>query len=113
MAIYINARIQPKRYRQEELEIKITSIKLLTEVKDTLVSKLTLQLELDELNDTMVADLSALIKNNPGSSLLYFQITSLDSNMKVQLFSRPSRIEVNKHLIDYLEDDLNINFKIN
>jgi DNA polymerase-3 subunit alpha len=113
MAIYINARIQPKRYRQEELEIKITSIKLLTEVKDTLVSKLTLQLELNELNDTMVADLSALIKNNPGSSLLYFQITSLDSNMKVQLFSRPSRIEVNKHLIDYLEDDLNINFKIN
>jgi len=113
MAVYINARIQPKRYRPEELEIKINSIKLLSEVKDILVSKLTLQIELDELSDIMVADLSALIKNNPGSSLLYFQITSLDSNMKIQLFARPARVEVNKHLIDYLEDDLDIKFKIN
>jgi DNA polymerase-3 subunit alpha len=113
MAIYISARVQPKRYRENELEVKIQSIKLLTEVKDTLISKLTLQINLNELDDTMVTDLSALIKNNPGNTLLYFQITSIDANMKVQLFSRPSRVEVNKHLIDYLEDYLNINFKIN
>lgn len=113
LSVYIEAKVQPKRYRQEELEVKITSISLLSEMKDKLVSKITLQIPLSELDDTTVAELSALVKNNSGNSLLYFQIIGEETHMNIQLFSRPARIQVNKHLIDYLKDNLFIAFKIN
>ncbi len=113
LSIYVTARIQPKRFRQEELEIKVSSINLLSEVKDKLVTKITLQLPITELDDTMVSELSALMKNNSGHSLLYFHIIGEASNMHVQLFSRPSKIQVNKHLIDILKNNLQVEFKIN
>ena len=113
LAVYVTAKIQPKRYRPEELEIKINSMSFLSDVKDKLISKITIQIPLFEINETTVAELSALLKNNSGNSLLYFQIIGEDAHMNVQLFSRPMRIEVNKHVIDYLKNNLSINFKIN
>jgi DNA polymerase-3 subunit alpha len=93
--------------------VKINTINLLSEVKEKLVSKITLQIPLSKLNDTTVTELSALMKNNSGNSLLYFQIIGEERHMNIQLFSRPTRIRVNKHLVDMLRDDLNIDFKIN
>jgi DNA polymerase-3 subunit alpha len=113
LSIYIEARIQPKRYRQEEMEIKISTINMLSEVKDKLVSKITLQIPLNVLNNTTVTELSALTKNNIGNSLLYFHIIGEEPNMNIKLFSRSAKIQVNKKLIDYLKDDLQIDFKIN
>ncbi len=114
LSLYIRAKVQSKKFRQDELEVKISSIQLLTEVKDKLVSKITLQIPLDELNDTMVTELSALAKNNLGNSLLYFNITGGGPrHMNVQLFSRPTKVHVNRHFIDYLKDNLLIEFKIN
>ena len=113
LSIYIQARVQPKRYRQEELEVKITSINLLSEVKDKLVSKITLQIPISEINDTTVAELSALAKNNSGNALLYFNIIDEESRRSLKLFSRSSRIQVNKKFIDYLKDNLYIDFEIN
>jgi DNA polymerase-3 subunit alpha len=113
LSVYIQAKVQPKRYREDEMEVKISSINLLSEMKDKLVSKITLQIPLSELTDTTVAELSALVKNNSGNSLLYFQIIGEEYHMHLQLFSRPARIKVNKHFIDYLKNNLLIDFKIN
>jgi len=113
LSVYIAGKVQSRRYRENELEVKITSISLLSEVKDKLVSKITIQLPLTKLNDTTVAELSALMKNNSGNSLLYFQIIGEERHMNIQLFSRPAKIRVNKHLIDTLRDELDIDFKIN
>ena len=113
LSVYIQAKVQPKRFRQEELEVKISSIGLLSEMREKLVSKITLQIPLTELDETTVTELSALVKNNSGNSLLYFQIIGEESHMHIELFSRPARIQVNRHFIDYLRDNLLIDFKIN
>lgn len=113
LSIYVSGKVQPKRYREGEMEVKITAISLLSEVKDKLVSKITLQIPLSEIDDTSVAELSALIKNNSGNSLLYFQIIGEEPHMKIQLFSRPAKIKVNKRFIDYLKNNLSIDFTIN
>lgn len=113
LALYIQAKVQPKRFRPDELEVKISSINLLSEMKDKLVNKITLQIPLTELDDTVVTELSALVKNNYGNSLLYFNIIGEESHMNIQLSSRSTKIQVNKRFIDYLKDNLLIDFKIN
>ncbi|MDR0422382.1 MAG: DNA polymerase III subunit alpha [Proteiniphilum sp.] len=113
LSVHIEGKVQPRPYRQEEKMIKITSIRLLSEVKDKLISKITLQIPLSEIDDTSVAELSALVKNNSGKSLLYFQIIGEEPHMKVQLLSRPAKIQVNKRFIDYLKNNLSVDFTIN
>ncbi len=113
LALYIQAKVQPKRYREGEMEVKIGSISLLSEMKDKLVKKITLQIPLSELNDTTVTELSALAKNNSGNSLLYFHVYDEEPHMSIELFSRSTKIQVNKNFIDYLTNNLLIDFKIN
>ena len=95
------------------LEIKVTSINLLSEMKDKLVKKITLQIPIMDLNKQMVSELSALIKNNSGDSLLYFKIIGETSRMNIDLFSRATKIGVNRNVINYLKDVLSIDFSIN
>src|SRR5690554_5847838 len=113
LSIYISGRVQPKRYRQDELEVKISSINLLSEIKDKLVSKITLQIPLSELNDNTVAELSALVKNNSGNSLLYFNVVGEETGGSIRLFSRQEKVKVDKMLIDHLTNNLDIEFTIN
>ncbi|MDR0331874.1 MAG: DNA polymerase III subunit alpha, partial [Dysgonamonadaceae bacterium] len=110
LSIYITARVQPRQWGTGEIELKISSMNLLSDVKDKLVDKITLQIPITELNDTTVNEISAMVKNNSGNALLYFNIIGEES--RIQLFSRQSKIQVNKHFIDNLIEN-NIDFKIN
>jgi DNA polymerase-3 subunit alpha len=71
----MKARCQPKQWRQEELELKITSMELLPDVKERLIDKITITIPLPELNKQMIADLSVLTKEHPGNTELYFKVT--------------------------------------
>ena len=113
LSIYIEAKVQPKRYRQDELEVKISTINLLSEVKEKLVSKITLQIPLSELSDNTVSELSALVKNNSGNSLLYFHVIDEEVGTSVRLFSRQDRVQVNQRFVDHLTNNLQIDFTIN
>lgn len=111
--VYVKARVQGRRFNENQLELKIISIQLLPDVKDQVIEKITITLPIHEMNAQMVEELSTLTKNNVGNSLLYFEIVDGERNMKVELFARGLKINIRKELIDYLEENENIVFKVN
>ena len=111
--VYVKARVQGRRFNENQLELKIVSIQLLPDVKDQVIEKITITLPIHEMNAQMVEELSTLTKNNVGNSLLYFEIVDGERNMKVELFARGLKINIRKELIDYLEENENIVFKVN
>lgn len=111
--LFVKGKIQGRRFNENQLELKINSIQLLPDVKDRVIEKITITLPLHELNAQMVDELSTLTKNNEGNTLLYFEVVDGERNMKVQLFARGFKINIRKELIDYLEENENIFFKIN
>ena len=111
--VYLKGRIQEGRFDPNRLELKILSIQLLPDVKDKLIEKITITLPLHDMNTQMVEELSTLTKNNPGNSLLYFQVVDGERNMKVDLFSRSLKIEIKQELIDYLTENDNLVFRVN
>lgn len=112
LSILFKAKVQPSRYG-DRVELKINSIQQLSEAQNSLVEKIRITLPLHDLDGQMIEELSILIKNNPGNSLLYFEVVDGERNMKVQLFSRGTKIAIKKELIEYLESDENIFFRIN
>lgn len=111
--VYVQGRVQPRRYDQNQYELKINSIQLLPDVKDRLIEKITIKLPIHELNTQMIEELSTLIKGHEGGSLLYFEVVDGERNMKVDLFARGMKINVRRELIDYLDTNENIVFEIN
>ena len=98
---------------KDELEVKITSMELLPDVKEKLISKITILIPLSVLNQALVTELAALMKGNPGTTELYFKVSDPDSKTVVDMISRPVKLSVGRELISYLNDRPELEFRIN
>ena len=112
--LFIKARCQPKQWRKDELELKITSMELLPDVKEELVEKMTICIPLSALDSTMIMELSALIKQRPGTTELYFKVIDEDMNhQSLDFIARPIKLSVGKELLNYLNSRPELRFMIN
>jgi DNA polymerase-3 subunit alpha len=112
MYLMIKGMFTPSQYNPSKINFKITSIHPLNDIKQYLVEKITITLPLYQLDEQVIADLSSLIKNSPGSSVLYFKIEDAEKNLSVSLATENDKFTVNKNMVQYLEDK-KIEFKIN
>ncbi len=71
--LYIKAVVQPRRWKEAELDFKINSIQLLQDVKDSLIHSISISIPIGDLNEEVISELSALMKSNPGKTQLFFQ----------------------------------------
>lgn len=113
MFLYMHGKCQPKKWKQEEWEVKINQIELLPEVKEKVVEKLTITAPLSAITDEMILELSVLIKEHPGNAELGFFIQDEDGQMYVNLLSHTIKVSVGKELINYLKSQPMLDYKIN
>ena len=111
--LYMKARCQPKRFKPEELELKITSIELLPDVKDKLLEKLTITVPLDALDKTLVMELSELTQKSPGKTELCFNIVDNGTKQAIGLKSTNTKISVSRELISFINQHEELEFRIN
>ena len=111
--LYMKARCQPKRFKPEELELKITSIELLPDVKDQLLEKLTITVPLEALDKTMVMELSELTQKSPGKTELCFNIVDNGTKQAIGLKSTNTKISVSRELISFINQHEELEFRIN
>ena len=105
--------MEPRKYNENVLDFRIASIKLLQDEKDSLIDNISITLPIHDLDEQTVNELTTIIHNNPGNSLLYFKVVDGNNNISLNLFSRSVRLNVTKELVDYLTENENIDFKIN
>ena len=111
--LYMKARCQPKRFKPEELELKITSIELLPDVKDQLLQKFTITVPLEALDKTMVMELSELTQKSPGKTELCFNIVDNGTKQAIGLKSTNTKISVSRELISFINQHEELEFRIN
>lgn len=113
MYLLITARVEPRRWNENELDFNIGSIRLLQDEKDKLIEKISITLPIHDLDEPTINELSVLIKNNPGQSLLYFRVIDGEHNISQNFFSQNIRLNVTRNLVEFLQENENIDFKIN
>lgn len=113
MYLLITARVEPRRWKEDELDFRIGTIRLLQDEKDKLIEKISITLPIHDLDEPTINELSVLIKNNPGHSLLYFRVVDGEHNISLNLFSQNIRLNVTHELVDFLQMNETMDFKIN
>ena len=112
MYLLIKARVED-RYNSGRLSLSIGAIQLLQEEKDRLIEKISITVPIHDLDEPTINELSTLIKNNPGQSLLYFKVVDGEHNVIQNFFSQNIRLNVTRNLVEFLQTNENMDFKIN
>ena len=113
MYLLITARVEPSRWDPKKLDFRIGSIRLLQDEKDKLIEHIHITVPIHGLDEPTINELSALIKRNPGNTLLYFKVVDSEHNITLNMFSPKIKLQVTQDLVDFLKGNENIDFKIN
>ena len=109
--VYVTAKAQ-RRYRDSNFyELRIADIQYMQTVKDKSIDKITILINSDAIDSTMVSDLVAAVENSPGKSSLYFQIHDTEGNF--QLRSKARKVELSHQLMQFLDQAEGMTYTIN
>ena len=95
MYLLISGKMEARKYNDKIFDFRISSIKLLPNEKDKLIENIRITVPIHDLDEPMINELSTLIKNNPGNSLLYFRVVDGSNNIALNLFSQNVRLKIN------------------
>jgi len=112
ISLFIKAKIIPGKWDPTKYNIQIKTIELLSEVKDSLINKITLNIPIENLTEEFVQDLAEITQEHPGNTELHFNIIGSDS-MRASLLSKTIQISVQNKLLEFISKDENMSFKIN
>lgn len=113
--LYVKARCQSSPWDESRLEIKVTSMELLINVKDELLKKITIALPLSAINSELTNELSTVVREHQGGAELHFKVVDDfdEYNRSLTFISRPLKVSINKSLVDFLESRPELSFQIN
>ena len=111
--VYITARVSPKQWRPEEWEVRIGKIEFLPDVKDNILKSITINVDLDELTTDNVARLTELLHEEDGPTEVFINVVDKTRSMQVTLQSMKCHLTVKHQLINYLDHEPALSFKIN
>ena len=112
--LFIKAKFVPYKYNPEKTDFVINSIELLQDVKDSVISSLTVSMPLSELDREFVSDIDTLTQKEGKTTLRFiFNDLSDPENSRLSLTSGSRKISVTTELIDYLKskDSISLSFK--
>ncbi len=111
-SLFVKAKVQPRQFNQAIMDLRVLSVDLLSDVKDEVVERITIDVPLDCLTSNLVEDLAEIVRESPGKSELRFHVHA-PNNLSARLLSRSVHVSMQKRLVNYLNDHSEISYKIN
>jgi len=111
--LYLSGIVQ-NRWNSEELELKITNIDHLSEIRDKMTKGLELKVRLEDVNAMIVNEIERLAEANPGKCLFKLSLLGAYENRAINLdmLSRKFTIDPSDQLMKELQSMDEISFKV-
>lgn len=103
--LFVRGKVQPKLYNDKELEFKITSMVQLSEMRDTMIKEMYIQLAIEDITREMIEELTRRIKESEGTTTLRVNVYDKDAQVGVNMFSKRHKVCLTSNLVSYLEDN--------
>ncbi|MBK6541143.1 MAG: DNA polymerase III subunit alpha [Flavobacteriales bacterium] len=103
--LFVKGRAAERTWGRDEgqMEFKISSMDLLSDVREKYITKLNLKLEAERVDDDLARELGLLLRSSPGKCKVSFQIASPHENMVVEAPSKGLSVTVSEDLIRGLD----------
>lgn len=111
--VYVKAKIQERYNQPGSLELKIQKIELLENVKENIFSTMKLKLDVNAVNEELIANLESILKASQGKCSVEFFVEDAAENMSVKLFSKSQKIAVSTELMNELDKLGSLTYELN
>lgn len=111
--VFITAKCVQKYRDSNYYDLKIADIQYLQTIKDQRIEKFTITMDSTSIDETVVNDISTMLRNSPGSTQLYFQINDVTSNSYVLLRSKMGPISLKHKFMAYIEANPEMSYHVN
>jgi DNA polymerase-3 subunit alpha len=111
--VFIKARVQERYNQPGSLEIKLSKIELLDEVKKSAFSVIRLKVKLKSIDDDLVIKLENLMNRFEGKSNVEFYVEDEEQHQNVRLFSKKNKIAIDTDFLLELDKLTAIKYDLN
>lgn len=113
--VYITAKCTQKYPNSAYFDFNISNIDFMQTVKEKYIEKITITVESDIIDETMVNDLCTLVERSPkdSSTQLFIQVHDVESNDFIMLRAQERTVNVDKNLVQYIEANPKMSYHIN
>ncbi len=113
--LFVKGRAMARTWGRDEgqMEFKITSMELLSDVREKHLTKLNLTLEAERVSDELVRELGQLLAAHPGKCKVNFQLVSQSENVAVDTPSKRHKVTISEELVNALDGVADVSYTLN
>jgi DNA polymerase-3 subunit alpha len=101
-----------KRFYNDDLEFKISSIDLLPELIDKEVRDVVLRVDISDISKQLVADVVHIVTEHKGKHSLVFNVVDHLNKYEVDLLSRKMKVNIDREFLEKIEELNELKVKI-
>ena len=101
-----------KNYYNDDIKLQFTDIQLLHDVLEKLAKKITLQIDIKEINKEKIKRINELLERNKGKNPISFTVYDMDEEVKLNMPSRTHKVAISNELLATLKKEA-FRFKLN
>lgn len=111
--VYVTASCVERFKDSGRFSLKIQNVQFLNDVKEHCLERITLQMESDKIDESLVNDILTMVDSNPGNVQLYLSIKSPESKQQLVLHANRKGVSLNRNFITFVESQEGLEYYIN
>ena len=109
--LYIKTMLR-RPWQNGDVRVQITNIQQLQDILSKMAKKITIQLNINSINNNEIESINKVLKKHKGNQGLNFMVYDIDEKIKLSMPSRTNKIEISNELIEELTQH-ELKFKLN
>jgi DNA polymerase-3 subunit alpha len=101
--LHISGKVK-KRFYNDDLEFKISSIDLLSEIVDKEVRDVILRVDVNDVSEKLVEEVVQIVSEYKGKHSLVFNVADYLNKYEVDLLSRKMKVDLSKEFFSQIEN---------
>jgi DNA polymerase-3 subunit alpha len=111
--VFVRGKYSQRYATSQFVDFRVATVEYLQTVRDKMIERFTITIDRDAVTETLVNDLATLVSDSPGKTELYFQIVDHEHNTSLLLRSSSKAIALDRPLIQYIESNEALSYKVN
>uniref|UniRef100_A0AB33IPC4 DNA polymerase III subunit alpha n=1 Tax=Prevotella sp. GTC17253 TaxID=3236793 RepID=A0AB33IPC4_9BACT len=95
------------------VDFKIADIQYMQTIRDTRIERFTISMDINDIDETIVNDISTLVSDSPGHTMLFIQVVDKEHNSNLVLRSRAHEISLTRDFVNYVESNPLMTYHVN
>lgn len=110
--IFARGKVQARKYRENELEFKIYSLELLTEIREKLAQGVEIAISVNDVSQGLIDEVNAILSQSEGRHNVRFQVYDNLEKIRINLASRTRKISLTNETLEAIKSIEGLEVKI-